>query len=649
MTTRRSLVSLTLALSLLVTASATTQQPAGTSPPSSTTAEYRDVLGDELPPGAIARLGSTRLRHAGDLFALHIDAAARTVLSSAHGDGVRRWSIDDGAPVRTGDPDPQDPAWLAELRSRGQLKVRAAQDGRVALVWSLDDGTVRLHRATDTEPGALPGGPSGRAVDTDDRWPIDACFDADAKRVLIVGERTSSRSDYGTWVRCLDTTTLQPIWEVDLAGMTPSLVIIAAGTGAVGESDQPASVGEPGQSAFVAGRAGHLVRLSLVDGATLAAWDAHDTTVSALAAGPAGALVTGSSDGELVAWDLQPDDTTATVVARWRRQAHLSAVTTVACAPSLGLVASGSRDRRVKLWSWKGGEPRAEPVVHATRLTAVLRSRDGGQLVSADWSGRLGLWQANGALRAWVDAHDGRVTGLVGFDDEGLVLSAGRDGRLALWQLSDGVSAGPIRETATAIMALAASDDGRHIASSGADGVVRLWSLVRDTDSRPLLAPQGELPAGGRTGFALAYTPGAEALFIGTSRVRRIEASDGALRWDVAVGAPVAALSVSPDGRLLAAALASRAVVVLDSADGQELWRWSGHAGRVEAVAFSPDGRRLAAAGGDASIRVRHLLDEDGDELPLLGHLEPITSLHWGEDGVLTSASSDGTALLWRP
>ena len=63
----------------------------------------------------------------------------------------------------------------------------------------------------------------------------------------------------------------------------------------------------------------------------------------------------------------------------------------------------------------------------------------------------------------------------------------------------------------------------------------------------------------------------------------------------------VLGVAFSPDGRLLATAVAAR---LWDPATGDSLRTLTGHAGPVLGVAFSPDGRLLATASGDKTARV---------------------------------------------
>ncbi|MFT7464158.1 MAG: WD40 repeat protein [Pseudohongiellaceae bacterium] len=571
---------------------------------SAQTAQH-DRSNEALPAQAVARLGSLNLRLPADPEELRWDAEARLLTATTRAGQNHSWSVDDGSAVASPTRQRSEPAQITALRNDPAMFVQtslASQGHRAWLTWSLEDGRARLFGQSEAQPASDVA--SDVTADIADiafehelnlggRLPLHACFGADATTVIVVGERASARDEYGSWVVCLDVASGAELWEVDLPGMTPSLAKMAPSSGG-----QPASV-------LVAGRDGRVARRLLLDGASLGEWRAHDCYVSALTVGHDGLVITGAVDGDLAAWKLaEPTPATGpelsllaavseappAAIISWRRAAHIVAVSCVAQSSTLGLVASGGRDRRVRLWSRADGTLQAERPSHDTRLTQALATSDGGLAVSASWSGRLGLWTGDGRHRQWVNAHEGRVTGLALWERPGLALSAGRDGQLALWDLHADLEAITRQASPASIIALATTADGEHIATSGADGTLRLWSLIAgEADVPARLSLHGEVPIGGSAAFALAYLPGGDALAIGTNHVRLLDAQTGQDRWSTSMGAPVAALCVSRDGLFIAAALASRKVVVLSALDGSETWRWEGHPGRLTGVSFSPE------------------------------------------------------------
>jgi WD40 repeat protein/serine/threonine protein kinase len=137
--------------------------------------------------------------------------------------------------------------------------------------------------------------------------------------------------------------------------------------------------------------------------------------------------------------------------------------------------------------------------------------------------------------------------------------------------------------------------DGRRIYSLAADGL-RFWEADTGKEARWLkrAAQRVAIGADGRW----AYTGGA----------------DGSVsRWDLNEAAPQAqtyfklhtdavnALSLSPDGKMLASSGNDGRVVIWESATGKKLREWM-QPGGVRSVVFAPDGMHLATANGNTTI-----------------------------------------------
>jgi WD40 repeat protein len=207
------------------------------------------------------------------------------------------------------------------------------------------------------------------------------------------------------------------------------------------------------------------------------------------------------------------------------------------------------------------------------------------------------------------------------------------------------------------LASLAFSPDGKLLACAKVNGSILLWDVAAGAELRALPTSAGEVvriafspdgtllaaaggehleavPARGRAVVSLWKVATGELLF--TSRTPGLETA-----WEVAF---------SPDGKTLAAGLASGDVHLFDVASGGQVATLSGHGGRVRWLGFHPDGRSLAVAGlwPDHTVFVWDLATrKQPRRLP--GHGSEVLSGAWRADGrlLITAGSTDGTVRLW--
>ncbi|MFQ3566054.1 MAG: WD40 repeat domain-containing protein [Aggregatilineales bacterium] len=110
---------------------------------------------------------------------------------------------------------------------------------------------------------------------------------------------------------------------------------------------------------------------------------------------------------------------------------------------------------------------------------------------------------------------------------------------------------------------------------------------------------------------------------------------------------PVKGIAFHPRTRLIATASADAIVRLWNMNSGQCRSTIAGLEHGAEALAFHPEGHLLAIGGIDGILRLLDL--KSGSRALLEGHQDEITALAFTPDGMLISASRDGTVRLWRP
>jgi cytochrome c len=273
----------------------------------------------------------------------------------------------------------------------------------------------------------------------------------------------------------------------------------------------------------------------------------HGGPVRALAISPDGKLaVSGSFDTSAIRWSLGRD--AAIEVLRF----HEGAVNAVAYLPD-GRVATAGEDGRIALW--RAGEPQPAAVLegHAAPVVALAVSPDGKTLASASWDHSARLWPLDGGTPRLLEGHVQNVNGVVFARDGRAVITAGYDAMLRIWPPDNGP---PSAVTLPApLNAVAVAPDG-EVVTAGADGKVYL------------LSGEGELRS-------------------------QIEAAQ----------APIIALAISGDGKLIAAAGIRGSVAIIDRATRRLERTLVGPGLPVWSAAFLPDSRTLLTGGTDRAIR----------------------------------------------
>lgn len=531
--------------------------------------------------------------HAGRVTAVAFDRTGE-VLASGGGDGrVRLWN------VRTGQ---QLQAWSAGLIEH-PVRLAFARDDQL-VVSTTDDGSVRWwERATGVEVHAasLPKGlPAGSCVPS-----------ADPRRV--------AHHDLSRRVT---------LWDPGAGEIAHPLPVMERHDARALAFSCDGSVLATGHLALGPERGASQPLVKIWDcatGAELAALRGHDSSVTALAFDPDGALLASlDSTGAIAIWDCRT----------WER----------CCAFQTGQAREGN--------DW---------VMHAMAL-----QRGGKVLAMAEghhWIGRIRLWDTvTGAQLGAMERRTGDINCVTIDPRSHCLAAAGEDGKVRLWPLVSGGAPVTLDGHRSRIGALAYSNDGRTLASASNDCTARLWDTTSSTTVAVIDAPH-EL-------WAIAVSPD------GTAAVTSGERADLRL-WDTSSGAALRVLrasepaardigteesssasattgtvhcvALSPDGRILVEGGTS-ATWLWDLTTGTVLHVLETHS--VWRVAFHPTRSIMATGGFDQVVRLWNV--ETGTLVAEIatgvaaGTIESGVAIAFRPDGaVLAGGGADGVVRLW--
>ena len=452
-----------------------------------------------------------------------------------------------------------------------------------------------------------------------------------------------------------------------------------------------AGAGDPGLFRWVLGEGEDVESLNAVSAP-------FDGPVHAVAVSTTGLVATGSADGFVRVWRERR--------AALQPQYKLSVgpptnfVLSVAFSPDGQMIAAGTKDKRVRVWSTGAGRLVTDRLDGFTSwVNSVAFSDDGESLAAGASGGAVRIWTtdtwqqrqeldgpANFTSAEFTPSGDRLVTGAVDgttriyrlggpqlppFGDNIWGLAAPESGdviyvgvgssdpQVVPVDVSDPLAPevgrpllGP--ESAGALDGVVGvSPDGSLVAAGTATGEVVLWGVDAEGNASPfdVLEPADELIEG--IAFAADGSSFAASSDDGSTTVYSLEDGRPSEVAVLEIDSLAMGVALSPDGSMAAVGGADNLVHLwrLDGPAPERTARLSGFGNYVPSTAFSPDGRRLAAGSADGTVRVWEVTSATSpDPLgePLVGPTDTVFGLDFDASGDrLAAASSDGSVWLW--
>ncbi|HEY7315344.1 MAG TPA: sigma-70 family RNA polymerase sigma factor [Gemmataceae bacterium] len=637
-----------------------------------------DRFGDVLPPGALARLGTVRLRSGGFRGPVVFSADGKTLFSASDNGYVHVWDAATGAPLRRF----RTIAWAAgDIQLSPDRKLVAASalfDPTAIGLWETVAGKMvrRLEVPAGGKALRLTFSPDGKTLVSGGGPDNKVCFwEVSTGRLLrqLTLKTNIAVLDFSPDGKTL--VTKRPgwvhLWDPATGEERRKFQVMTSNTpdyafSPDGKVLATSRLGVPGRS--------HAIELWDVSSGDKRGQIVPERDAVALAFSPDGKRLASASFTRVQFWDAVTRKEIAH--ADWEGRYVMS----LRFSPDGKTVAARGRNAEIRLWDAASGKELQPRAGHFSGIRATVFSPDGKLVATSANDSAARVWRATTGEQLYAIPADPKmgadVVALAFTPDGKTLIVADNGGVLRFHDGSDGKQwrqlslAGDARrkEEAIQVASLAISSDGktltalaRHwyeeaLAPSKPSALTAVWNLAtgeritrRDAPTSAngiwTLSPDGQLwvsqNQGPRVGVHTVAT-GKEILSIDGK-------CDGV--WPAVF---------SPDGRLLAGVCHHgrtkegiddylSSIVLWELATGAEVRRIKLKPGSPEiALAFSPNGRILAS-GGDGSVGLQLWDVATGERL----HRYPdqgakVRSLSFDAAGRrLVSGLADGTALVW--
>jgi len=645
---------------------------------------------DELPQGALRRLGTLRWRHLESVNSVVFSKDGSRVISAGHDAVIYVWAAEDGqvrfrldghaGPVNQCVCTGGDGEYVVSAGTDGSLRKWNLADGKQKKAWG-GLGEITCVACSAEDRFMVAGTRAGRLMVWDGdmaRAPQELEAHAGSVRCLqfsASGDVMASGGDDG----------MVRLWRT-----SPALQQVG---GMKAHADHVAGVAFSPDGGILASVGGDQdLRLWEVK-AVEKPWrecDCRTTGVCAIAFSPDGDIVAaGGESGFVTVWDVKsgkppaqfradfgcvralafsPDGATLAIGgqgcklrflrrATWREtlrtMGHEHRVAGVRFAPDGVTLATCGDDHTIRLWDWRTGAERFVLADFRSWVPSLTFSPQGDILtgIGGHSDTTLRVWRVDKGELAKTIAVDAQSLRAVAVDPQGEWSFLAADNSVRLLDAASGQVLRTLGGHWKPVVALLPVSGG--LISAGADGCIRLWdlSIKESPPARPTTSEEGaeaDKDSDGEGGISGSQRAAEDPRI--AAAATRLELRADSPVVCVAVDRQEADIAALQQNAVLASGHRDHSIRVWDlRGDGRQLAKLEGHTGAVTGLRFAADPYRRALISSSLDGTVRFWALAWGQEILRLAVGDgPALSADLSPKGeVLAVGTGRGTVLLW--